>query len=606
MTTRRTAVQAPRRPAPAPDGGFTLIEVIVALTLLAVISTAALYFFVSGTRSVTHQQRTHSAVSAANDAMEQVFSYVPQMAGSTVSTTSSGLLVGRLDTDVTAAWSAAAAAGIPGIAETYPGWDRATAPAPQAGLGDDRIKLTRTITASGVTYQVRTLIGYCYRVATNPNGACTRIGGDSVGNPNAGYVRMLRSIVVVTWPGTANSCRSGTCSYQIQSLIDPNSDLKWNNTTRLQAFDDAVQVNAGESVTVDVLDNDSVMELSSNPVSLTSAPMRGGVQVGTATVDATSGKVVYAAPTDGWGEVTFGYRVQVGARTTQATVHAYITPQAPSLSATVRVGQSVELPVSAPSGVTAGSLVVTQPPSAGTVTMPSGSPRFAYLAGGSAGTFQFRYTYRDSTNITSLVGVATVTVTTYAPGVAPNLQYPLASSATTWPAQTTTASRTLDVRTDSGNPTGYRTVVMSAPTGGTLSAPVNTPVTGALTWTQPANAAGAYSFTYQVTAPDGSNASPTGTATILVPPVAQDRNVSIRRNNSGSVSFASIPTTGVTYNRTSNPSCANATSPATSQNQTLQAGGSRTTCTFTYTASVSTPSGVLTSAPATVTVTVTN
>ncbi|MBD7916837.1 prepilin-type N-terminal cleavage/methylation domain-containing protein [Cellulomonas sp. Sa3CUA2] len=618
MTTHsRTGAHAARRPAVLPDGGFTLVEVIVALTLLALLSTAALYFFVSGSRAVTHQQRSHGAVSAANDAMEQVFSYVPQMAGSTVATTSSGLLVGRLDSDVTAAWSAAAARGIPGIAETYPGWDRAAAPAPQPGGADDRIKLVRTVRSSGVTYDVTTLIGYCYRVDSNPNAVCTRVGGDSIGNPNPGYVRMLRSIVVVSWPGTTSSCVAGTCSYQIQSLIDPNSDLKWNNTTRLQSFDDAVQVNAGESVTIDVLANDSVMELSSNPVSKTSEPMRGGTPVGTATVDTSSGKIVYQAPADGWGEVTFGYRVEVGARITQATVHAYVTPKAPDLSASVRIGQVVELPVVHGSGVTAGSLTLTQAPGAGSVSMPSGVPRFRYQAPATAGTYQFRYTFRDSTNTTSLVGVATVTVYTYDPGLGPNLQYPLVTNpVTTWPAQSSAAARTLDVRANSGNPTGYRTIVRSLPTGGSLNVALNNPVTGALTWTQPANSAGAFSFTYQVVAPDGSNPSPTGTVTLLVPPVANNQEITIKRSTSKAVTqtvtLTSYPASGMTFTRTSSPSCSpnvsvKTTSSANGATQVVEVPRSAgaTTCKFTFTTSVATAAGVLTSAPGTVTVKVT-
>ena len=608
----------PARPDAAPvsathgsgaDGGFTLVEVIVALSLLAMLSTAALYFFVSGTRTVTHQQRSHGAVSAANDAMEQAFSYVPQMAGSTAATMSSGLLVGRLDTDVTAAWTAAA--GVPGVADTYPGWDRATSPAPMPGVADDRIKLQRTVRTSGIYYEVQTLIGYCYRVSTNPDGACTRVGGDSVGTPSPGYVRMMRVIVVVRWDGTTQSCSGGTCTYQVQSLVDPNTDIKWNNTTRLQAADDAVVVNAGESVMIDVLSNDALPEIptgSPNPVTLVTTPARGGTAVGTASVRA-GGKIEYTAPVDSYGEVTFVYRVSLGARNVQATVHAYITPRARDLNATVMVNGTVEIPVPTADGAAAAELTIVTPPSSGTLTVLSGPKRFRYQAGPAAGSREFTYTYRDAAGLESLAGTGRITVSTYAPGTAPALVYPRSG---TWPAQASVAPRTLDLRGDSNNPTGYRTVLVSPPTGGTITnATVGTPVAGALTWNQPANAAGAYTFSYRIVAPDGSNPSPDGTVTVLVPPVAQDRTITIKRSTSsattGTVTFASIPGSGVTYTRTSQPSCASATSPSSSATQVLQVqrNASATSCTFQYTATVNTSAGPLTSVPATVTVVVT-
>lgn len=588
-----------------PDAGFTLVEVIVALTLLALLSSAALYFFVNGTRSLTHQQRSHGAVSAANDAMEQVFSFVPQMTGSTAATSSTALVTGRLDTDVTAAFSSAA--GLPGVSDTYPAWDRSTSPAPAAGVGDDRLKLVRVVRTSGVDYTITTLIGYCYRVATNPAGACTKVGGDSVGTPSAGYVRMVRSIVVVRWPGTSAACSSGICSYQIQSLIDPNDDLKWNNTTRLQAFDDAVSVNAGETVTIDVLDNDSVMELSSNPVSLTSFPA-----VGSATVDPGSGKVLYSAPANGYGEVTFGYQVVVGARSTMATIHVYITPKAPDYTASVLVGAAVEVTVTPPDGSTPASLQITQAPSVGTVTTPTTS-RLRYQAGATAGTYSFRYTYRDAAGVTSLAGTVTVTVTTYAPATATNLDYPVAPAV--WTAAASPAPQTLDLRARTGNPTGYLTVVNGLPAGtlrtsGGTPVTVGTPVPGALAWTAPANQAGVFRFPYVITVPDSSADSPEGTVTMRVLPTASNLTANPKvtctwrgcsPSTPATVTFTGIGATS--FAKVNDPSCATVSISGTTV--TITAKTTRTTCTFQYTASWTDGVETLTSAPATVSISVT-
>lgn len=592
------------------DEGFTLVEVIVALTLLALLSSAALYFFVNGSRTLTHQQRAHGAVSAANDAMEQVFSFTPQMAGATAATSSTALVTGRLDSDVTAAWTAAA--GVPGLAETYPAWDRSTSPAPLAGIGDDRVKLVRTVETSGVKYTVMSLVGYCYRVATNPDGACTKVGGDSVGTPAAGYVRMIRSIVVVRWPGTTAACTAGTCTYQIQSLIDPNTDLKWNNTTRLQAIDDAVSVNAGESVTIDVLANDSVMELSSNPLTKTSEPMRGGVHVGTALLDPATGRFQYEAPSSGYGEVTFGYRVDVGARTSFATVHVYITPKAPDYTASVLVGSAVEVTVVPPDGSTPASLQITVPPGAGTASAASAT-RLRYQAGGTAGTYSFRYTYRDSAGATSVAGVVTVTVTTYAPATSTALDYPVAPAV--WTAAAAPTPQTLDLRARTGNPTGYLTVVNALP-GGTLRTSAGTPVavgapvSGALAWTAPANQAGVFQFPYVITAPDGTAGSPEGTVTMRVVPTANNLTANPKvtctwrgcsPSTPATVTFSGIGATSFT--KVNDPSCATVTiSGAT---VTITAKTTRTTCTFQYTSSWSDGVQTLTSAPATVSISVT-
>ena len=54
------------------ESGLTLIEVVVALTLLGVVAAAALTFFVRGMQSTSHLQRTQAAVAVASQAMEKV------------------------------------------------------------------------------------------------------------------------------------------------------------------------------------------------------------------------------------------------------------------------------------------------------------------------------------------------------------------------------------------------------------------------------------------------------------------------------------------------------------------------------------------------------
>lgn len=595
----QTHVRRALRPG-AEDGGFTLIEVVVALTLMAVVATAALYFFVGGTRAVTHQQRSHGAVALANDAMERVFSYVAEISPEGTP----GLVAGRSSAEVTSAWSAAA--GISGISDTYPAWDRATPLSPL------RLPILENETVSQVQFDVRTLIGYCYRVSSNPSGACTRVGGDSLGTPANGYVRMLRAIVVVDWQGTSNNCGADGCRYVITSLVDPNSDIKWNNTTRLQAMDDSVRVNAGEEIAVDVLANDAVMQLSSNPVSLVAGggPFRAGTStpMGSARVDTSSGKVVYTAPTDGYGEVTMVYRVDVGARNTQATVKAFIVPLPEPINATTSVGNTITIPVATRGGEASQGLEILTLPSAGQLTVVN-NQTLRYVPAG-AGTFRFTFSYRDPRNTPSLAGTGTIVVSAYAPATSGDVTFPTSGR---WTAAPSPAQQTVDLRAATGNPAGYRVRVVSLPTGGTLRTGTNgsvavNQVVDTLRWTPPANGANAYTFQYQVVDPTGGNPSPTATATLLVHPVANNVNATVRRNTNGSVQLTGLPTSGVMFTRTSTPSCftANALNSSTGVQSIRGGSTANRSCSFTYTVSVSTPSGVLTSDPATATVQVTN
>lgn len=534
------------------DEGFSLIEVIVSLSLLAIMSTAGLYFFVGATRSVTHQQRTHGAVSLANDAMEKAFSFVAESANPGTS----GLVVGRTQADVVAAWTAATASGVAGVSTAYPAWDTSTTPGPAAGFLDDRIALTRTATESRTEYQVTTLVGTCYRASTTTGGPCTTTGGDANGVAAAGYTRLMRTIVVVTWPDTGGTCGSTGCHYEIASLIDPSADVEWNNTTRLLAVDDSVAVDAPASaaappkvVVIDVLDNDTLMQISSNPVTLVSAPVKAstGAAMGSATVNSSTGRVEYTVPWNASGEVTFTYRVTVGARSAQAVVHVYVTPQAQPIAASGVVGSTITIPVTTVLGGTPTEIDVVSPPSVGTVTESGTSFRYV---GSLAGVYTFTYTYKDPDGMTSLSGQVTVTVATYATPVAGDKVREISSSAT--PTQ-----ETLDVRTMApapNNPVGYKTQVLSVPAVGTLRVGPTvvvppTATTSALSYTPPARWAGTASFTYEMLAPDDSSASAVGTVQVRVKPVATaDPGLRVARNTKGaklSVRANDVTTSGV-------------------------------------------------------------
>ncbi|WP_407343034.1 Ig-like domain-containing protein [Pengzhenrongella phosphoraccumulans] len=531
-----------RRPqTPGDDQGFTLIEVVVSLSLLAILATASLYFFLAGTRSVTHLQRSHDAVALANDAMEGAFSWV-----ATASTSgTSGLVVGRTQADVTAAWAVATAAGISGVAQTFPAWDTATAPLALAGTADDVVPLTTTATESRTLYSVTTLIGTCYRLASGTNELCTTVGGNASGTPLTGYIRMMRTIVTVSWPNTAGSCAGSTCRYQIASIIDPNSDVEWNNTTRLLAVDDAVAVDAGSSTAIDVLSNDTLMQLASNPVSIISGP-----GLGSAVVDTSTGKVTYTAlpiagPGAVHGEVTFTYRVMVGARQAQALAHIYVTPQALSYAITTYVGTPVTVNVTDVTGVplnAAHGLFISENLTPGVASAAVSS--VSYATPGSVGSYSFKYTYVDPAGMTSLPGTVRVTVVSYTAPVATPLSILLTASNS--PANTPLVLPPGQV--------GYKVRIVSPPTGGAVT--VDSTQTAA-TYRPPVGAAGTYTFTYQMLTPDGVTASPVATATVTVLPDVNDEvaGSSVKRNQTDSFGLSSLPSSGVVFEAPTGLTC---------------------------------------------------
>lgn len=161
------ASRAPARLDVAVDGGFTLIEVMVALMLTIMVMTATAGFFVRGLAATRLMQQRQSAVAVAEQAMEKA---------------------------------------------------RAT---PPSHLGDPANSDTSTDVAVGnISYSVRTQIAECWIAApTTPPTA----------NPCSTYTAlrnmwMYRITVTASWPPRAGVACAGAseCSYQVTTLRDPN------------------------------------------------------------------------------------------------------------------------------------------------------------------------------------------------------------------------------------------------------------------------------------------------------------------------------------------------------------------------------------------------
>ena len=194
---------------------MTLIEVIVAISIMGIIATASIGLSITSQTSAAAQQRQELAVAIANQAMESV---------SAQPTVASAILVGRTQSSVTSNWNDTINTTTGGIGSTYAAWD-ATATATSIPV----VPILSTVIQSGTTYETNTLIGTCYQ-RTDATGTCTKVAGytaPALPQP-AGWSPILRVIVVVRWHAGTGCTGVGGCSYSTTSLIDPHVDLPWD------------------------------------------------------------------------------------------------------------------------------------------------------------------------------------------------------------------------------------------------------------------------------------------------------------------------------------------------------------------------------------------
>jgi len=176
------------------DGGFTMIEVLVALALITTLMASLGTYFVSSMRVSRNQAQIQTAVRLAQAGMEAARGY----GGPT-------LLAGR------AACTAAtctdySAYDTQGYLRDMVRWD-----AP--GSGTPTVPLPRDIgeaipPVNGIAYLRYYFVGKCWQASD---------GGDCDKDSATGPILLYRVIVAVTWPDA--QCPGGTCAYATATLI---------------------------------------------------------------------------------------------------------------------------------------------------------------------------------------------------------------------------------------------------------------------------------------------------------------------------------------------------------------------------------------------------
>jgi prepilin-type N-terminal cleavage/methylation domain-containing protein len=297
-----------RRAGALPDAGFTLIEVVIATSILGALAVSLAMFFLGGVRSASQLQKRQVAISVAAQALELVRS-VPVQADSLGCVP---LLAGRSQAAVTAQWAAAPAEV--DLSGTDAAWTPSSCSSaiavPFAGLTtavtDDGS--TPALSRDGTGYVVRTYVGTCSLPLSG--GSCARAA--SVSSASA---PLYRVVVDVSWAGPA--CATTSCHYVITTLRDPSADPVFNVRGALApvAVADAYCTPAGTAILLSLLGNDGG-SLQSDPVTVVTAPGHGSLGSGI-----SSGIATYT-PAAGWtGVDSFSYQL-TGVSGAQSSVAA--------------------------------------------------------------------------------------------------------------------------------------------------------------------------------------------------------------------------------------------------------------------------------------------
>ncbi|MET4780448.1 prepilin-type N-terminal cleavage/methylation domain-containing protein [Glaciihabitans sp. UYNi722] len=201
----------------ADESGLTLIEVIVAISIIGIISTAAIALSITSLNSASTQQRRDIAITVANQTLEAVSSQTATMNAAGLSP----LYANRGSNQVVSNWDA-----VSGVDEMYPAWD-SSASTPNSNGSTLFPVVSPVITQSGTDFTVKTIMGICYQ--PKAGGLCDRTNPTSAPSSTpAGFSQLLRIIVVVRWTA-GSTCQGDTCSYVASTLIDPHSDLEWRS-----------------------------------------------------------------------------------------------------------------------------------------------------------------------------------------------------------------------------------------------------------------------------------------------------------------------------------------------------------------------------------------
>jgi prepilin-type N-terminal cleavage/methylation domain-containing protein len=198
------------------DDGFSMVEMMVSLLIIAIVSSASIAFFVDNIRGVNNQRQHQEAVFVADQQLESVQSLPIAK-----------LVTGRTLSEVTALYASAPSTALNIVGQddtTSAGNYDATATGATCAVSHCVVPVTGAATnglpvvINNVSYNPTTFIDVCWY--SNVTGFCTP-------TKTAVTTQEYRVSVWVTWVSSGGTCVNG-CNYSTSTLIDPSTDPLFN------------------------------------------------------------------------------------------------------------------------------------------------------------------------------------------------------------------------------------------------------------------------------------------------------------------------------------------------------------------------------------------
>lgn len=183
-----------------------MVEMMVALVVIAIVASASVLFFVNNIRSINNQRQHQEAVYLANQQIETVQA-LPI----------SKLVKGRTQADVQAQFASAAARAM-SLSSQDDVSNAANYDSSASTSGAEVVAYTNIPVVNKVPYTVQTFVGVCWYAATI--GVC---GPTSTSSTNKEY----RVSIYETW-SSPGPCQN-SCEYTTSTLIDPTADPTFNS-----------------------------------------------------------------------------------------------------------------------------------------------------------------------------------------------------------------------------------------------------------------------------------------------------------------------------------------------------------------------------------------
>lgn len=198
------------------DGGFLLIESMVAIAVVTIVMTALAVLLISVNSATTRQRNAQTASRLAVSALDRARAVGAAGAVSGRDATSSNTQL--TTTPATPDFPANAPSVKPWLATMTPAVDSTAHDGDGAGAAVPTVAVHQTF--DGSTFSVSYFVGYCWRATSGDAGDC---GSTESGTDPIQYVRV---VVAVAWPGS--SCGSIGCDFVAATLLNGSGDPVFN------------------------------------------------------------------------------------------------------------------------------------------------------------------------------------------------------------------------------------------------------------------------------------------------------------------------------------------------------------------------------------------